>query len=198
MGGTDRPSVSALTVFDDGGGPALYAGGSFTTAGGISANRIAKWDGTSWSALGTGLGGWVRALTVFDDGGGPALYAGGDFTTAGGVDANYIAKWDGASWAPLSTGMGGTIGFPGVYALAVFDDDGGPALYAGGGFTTAGDNVSAYFAKWSCPRRRGDMNENAAIDLDDYFMFFDCFAGPGLTVSDPVCGPSDSQLERPY
>jgi len=36
-------SVEALTVFDDGGGPALYAGGQFTTAGGVAANNIAKW-----------------------------------------------------------------------------------------------------------------------------------------------------------
>jgi len=38
-------SVNALTVFDDGlgGGPALYAGGNFTTAGEVSANFIAKW-----------------------------------------------------------------------------------------------------------------------------------------------------------
>jgi hypothetical protein len=40
--------VYALTVFDDGNGPALYAGGDFTTAGGVAANRIAKWDGSSW------------------------------------------------------------------------------------------------------------------------------------------------------
>jgi hypothetical protein len=35
--------VNALTVFDDGSGPALVAGGQFTTAGGVPANRIAQW-----------------------------------------------------------------------------------------------------------------------------------------------------------
>ena len=30
-------------VFNDGSGPALYAGGSFTQAGGCFANRIARW-----------------------------------------------------------------------------------------------------------------------------------------------------------
>ena len=34
--------VKALTVFDDGSGPALYAGGWFTVAGGVSADHIAK------------------------------------------------------------------------------------------------------------------------------------------------------------
>lgn len=48
-------NVSALAVFDDGTGPALYAGGGFARAGGVSANYIAKWDGQSWSALGSGM-----------------------------------------------------------------------------------------------------------------------------------------------
>src|SRR5438477_245468 len=39
----------------------LYAGGKFTTAGGSAANYIAKWDGSSWSALGSGIGGSVSA-----------------------------------------------------------------------------------------------------------------------------------------
>ena len=30
-------------------------GASFTTAGGVSANRIAKWNGISWQAVGTGM-----------------------------------------------------------------------------------------------------------------------------------------------
>ena len=36
-------------------GTNLYAGGDFTTAGGVSANYIAKWDGSAWSALGSGM-----------------------------------------------------------------------------------------------------------------------------------------------
>ncbi|MBL9120460.1 MAG: Ig-like domain-containing protein [Phycisphaerae bacterium] len=149
--------VSALTIFDDGlgGGPALYAGGRFTTAGGVAANYIAKWNGTSWSSLGTGgangVNFWVNALTVFDDGsgGGPALYAAGYFTTAGGVAANAIAKWDGTSWSPLGTGStNGLNGF--VLSLAVLDDgsSGGPALYAGGDFAAAGGVTANRIAKW--------------------------------------------------
>src|SRR5262245_42638031 len=98
--------VRAFAEFDDGSGPALYVGGSFTSAGRVVANRIAKWDGERWSALGSGMNpGYanrtVSALAVFDDGSGPALFAGGQFTTAGGVAANHIAKWDGSSWAAL-------------------------------------------------------------------------------------------------
>lgn len=32
----------------------LYAGGWFITAGETLSNRIAKWDGSDWSALGSG------------------------------------------------------------------------------------------------------------------------------------------------
>ena len=80
-------------MYDDGGGPALYAGGFFTTAGGVSANRIARWDGSIWSALGSGMNQGVAALAVHDDGGGSALFAGGYF--AGAVDSGdgYLAKW---------------------------------------------------------------------------------------------------------
>ena len=38
-------------------GTNLYAGGGFTTAGGVPANYIAKWDGSAWSALGSGMDG---------------------------------------------------------------------------------------------------------------------------------------------
>jgi len=140
--------VRALTVFDDGSGPALYAAGGFNTAGGVRANRVVKWDGASWTPLGSGMNSSVDALTVFDDGMGPALYAGGAFSTAGGESANQIAKWDGASWSPLGSGMSGAS--PAVYALTVFDDGsgGGPALYAGGNFTAAGGVEANHIARW--------------------------------------------------
>jgi hypothetical protein len=85
--------LTALAVFDDGSGSALYAGGFFTTAGGVSANRIAKWNGTRWSPLGSGMNNSVSALTVFDGGTGPALYAGGALSTAGDRASFSIAAW---------------------------------------------------------------------------------------------------------
>ncbi len=101
-------SVVALTVFNDGTGPALYAGGRFITAGGVPANRIAKWNGSAWSALGSGMSccGTVLDLTVFDDGTGPALYAGGYFTTAGGAVSRFIAEWSSMRRGAVNAGFG--------------------------------------------------------------------------------------------
>ncbi len=137
--------VQALTVFDDGSGPALYVGGSFEIAGGTPASRIAKWDGTSWSALGSGVSSSVQALAVFDDGNGDALYVGGAFSTAGGVAAGKIAKWDGSTWAPVGTGFGT---FTTVNAFTIFDDGSGDALYVGGAFLVAGFVSANNIAKW--------------------------------------------------
>jgi hypothetical protein len=126
--------VSALAVS----GSTLFAGGYFTNAGGVAANSIAQWNGSSWSALGSGMGGddpIVSALAVS----GSTLFAGGQFTNAGGVAATNIAQWNGSSWSALGSGMNID-----VEALAVS----GGTLYAGGYFTTAGGSPANSIAKW--------------------------------------------------
>jgi hypothetical protein len=156
LGTGTNGQVYALAVYDDGSGPALYVGGIFTTAGGVAASRIARWDGVSWSALGAGINSSgagtpaVHTLTVYDDGSGPALHAGGTFTTAGGMAANGVAKWNGSGWSSLGVGVsGGEATFPAVYSLAVYDDGGGPALYAGGTFASAGSVAVNRIARWN-------------------------------------------------
>ncbi len=142
------PYVTAMAVFDDGSGPALYVAGSFDHAGSTLAYGTAKWDGTQWSAFGGTVTGYIHAMTVLDDGTGPALYAGGWFDSAAGVAAKNIAKWGGSVWSALGSGLWGGAGDPGVSALVAFDDGSGPALYAGGGFVTAGSIVANGIAKW--------------------------------------------------
>jgi hypothetical protein len=128
-----------VAVTDDSGN--LYIGGQFTFA-----NHLAKWNGSSWSPVGSGMNYVVTALAVS----GGTLYAGGEFWTAGGNAANYIAQWDGSSWSALGSGMGGgpyPYVYPYVYALAVS----GGTLYAGGAFTTAGGKASAFAAEALLP-----------------------------------------------
>jgi hypothetical protein len=98
----------------------------------VTANRIAAWNGATWSALGSGMDGEVKALIEFDDGSGPALYAGGLFTTAGGMPAGNIARWKGGAWAPVAGGLPGLF----VQALAIHDAGQGPRLYAAGSGST--------------------------------------------------------------
>ncbi|MGD1044155.1 MAG: SdrD B-like domain-containing protein [Bacteroidota bacterium] len=125
--------VTALAVI----GTDLYAGGWFTTAGGIPAENIAKWDGTNWSALGSGLpaAGAINALAAM----GNNLYATSYILTpALGGPGNLIAKWDGANWSPFSV--------MNDYVSSFLVD--GSDLYAGGQFTIAGTVPANHIAKW--------------------------------------------------
>ena len=89
-------------------GTDTYVGGTFTRAGPIAANYIARWNGSSWSALGAGVDFHVLALALQ----GNTLYVGGRFTNAGGNPAHYIAQWNTGSqtWSTLnSSGKEGVI-----------------------------------------------------------------------------------------
>jgi hypothetical protein len=133
FGGITR--VHALAV--NGGG--LVVGGLFDTAGGVAASNVARWNGTLWSGLGSGVNNEVFALLMS----GSDLYVGGMFSMAGGVNASRIARWDGAGWSPLGAGLGGS-GGAAVFSLAAM----GGTLYAGGSFTTAGGAGANYIARW--------------------------------------------------
>src|SRR2546425_1104494 len=85
-------------------GSDVYVGGYFRQAGGVAANNIAKWNGTSWSALGSGANNGVNGSVYAIAMSGTDLYVGGLFTQAGGVAANCIAKWNGNGWAALGSG----------------------------------------------------------------------------------------------
>lgn len=137
-------AVRSMMVYDDGMGPALYIGGQFTSINGVAATNIAKWNGTTWSAVGGGVNGTVFTMSVYDSGAGPELYAAGSFTQAGGAPASRIAKWNGTAWAALGSGMNGSA----VTAMHVFDDGGGSDLYIGGNFTTANGVPCFKIARW--------------------------------------------------
>ena len=89
---------------------------------------------------------------------------------------------NGLSWSALGSGMGLDPNFYSltVDALTVFDDGGGPALFAGGRFSTAGGRVSVALAKWS-----------SVVETND---FVDCLKGPDLDA--PMsCPCSDRDLD---
>lgn len=120
----------------------VYVGGDFTVAGGVSANRVARWNGEEWSALGGGIGeadALVRALAIDSIGN---VYVGGIFSRAGGAPANGIARWDGTRWSSMAGGVGGEN--PYVFALAVQRG----RLLVGGAFTLAGGAPAARLARY--------------------------------------------------
>jgi cysteine-rich repeat protein len=121
-------------------GTDIYIGGSFRTIGDVAANRIAKWDGSSWSGLGGGVDNIVFAIAIA----GSNVYAGGVFRHAGGVSTERVAKWDGSSWSALGLGVGTGGANENVSGIAVSGSD----VYVGGQFSEAGGATARHIAKW--------------------------------------------------
>jgi hypothetical protein len=123
-------------------GTDLFAGGSFTSAGGVANTAyIACWSttNTTWSAMGSGMSsGQVNALAIL----GTDLYAGGLFSVTGVANAFQIARWNttNSTWSALGSGISGM-----VYALTAVGTD----LYAAGDVTNAGGVSVNRIARWN-------------------------------------------------
>lgn len=83
--GAPAARVHALLVLPGGD---LLAGGSFDYAGGYPARGIARWNGSTWSAVDGGVDGTVLALAQRRDG---DVVAGGEFAAAGGFPSAHFA-----------------------------------------------------------------------------------------------------------
>jgi hypothetical protein len=143
-----NPNNSIWAIATDTGGIVSAAGGFTDSLTDTSGHfYVAKWDGSTWSQLGTGgstlnANGGISTLCVD-----PAhnVYAAGLFTNASGK--YYVAKWDGTTWAELGTGSNALNA--NSFIRTICSDNAGN-IYAGGQFTddvyaTSGNN---YVAKW--------------------------------------------------
>lgn len=138
--------IRAMTVFDDGSGPAIYVGGRFEHAGNEAVANIAKWDGTGWAAVGAGTDAYVRALETIDLGDGPALYAGGAFTKMDGKNAYLLARFDGKEWTAVGDGLQRSQDhYLGVSAIAGYRGE----LLVGGDFEKPRKGKGRKLAAWN-------------------------------------------------
>lgn len=123
----------------------VYVGGDFTTAynaagtgSPVTVNYVAKWDGSAWTALGSGFNDNVWTLELAPDG---TLYAAGEFTNA---SYQHIAKWNGSAWSAVGSAGAGT----GTVTTLKYNAHDG-RLYIGGVFANwngnaAGDGIVAW------------------------------------------------------
>jgi len=102
----------------------LCLGGDFTKAGTVSAANIATWNGTSYSAMGTGMtvnnGDGADVYGLLSNNG--DILAVGDFQKAGGTTVNFVAYWNG-SWSAMASGFNSD-----AHSLWIWNSD----LFAGG------------------------------------------------------------------
>jgi hypothetical protein len=137
VGGEDEYSaVDSMTVF----GGELIAAGHFVSADGVPAKNIARWDGTEWKPLGSGIDSsyvvYLDQLTVYND----ELIVGGLFESAGGINVSHIARWNGKRWLGLEDGLNNQ-----VFCLGVYNGE----LIAGGVFTMSGGTFVGNIARWN-------------------------------------------------
>src|SRR5688572_1740600 len=148
----------------------LYIAGNFTSVDTITTSQIAKWNGSTWSAVGTGINfgsspygidgslyTFVKSLEVYNG----ALFAAGWFSHCGTTPTLNIAKWDGTNWSGLGQGVN-------WHAYALIESD--TSLYVGGWFGAVnGNNIPANnVAKWNTtcsivPEQPGSINGNSTV-----------------------------------
>ncbi|SEM22191.1 Por secretion system C-terminal sorting domain-containing protein [Maribacter orientalis] len=138
----------------------LYVGGNFDMAGGVSAVRIARWNGTNWSALGSGTSGFVQAIESIGD----YLYIGGNFSIAGDKTVNRIARFNkiNESWERLGNGLSGNVN-------TITSNEN--YIYVGGSFSTASDDgnvdkIVNSLARWSADYGWEALGPNTNVGVD--------------------------------
>ncbi len=122
----------------------LFAFGDFNwidwPTGSASIGGIARWDGTSWSALGTGPGsGNARCAVVFNN----SLFVGGYFNPGSPfptpTDTPNLRVWNGTTWASAGLWNGPIDSLAARIGTALTNS----FLYAGGSFTAVNTTTTA-------------------------------------------------------
>jgi hypothetical protein len=142
-GGAVDSTVRSLAAH----GTDVYVGTDATDVAGIAtADHVAKWNGSTWGAVGSntaGSNGWFPTVTFINalTTSGSLLFAAGSFQNANGVaTADDIAYFDGGAWRPIgSNGAGNGPMVANLTALAVFRSK----VDVAGNFTSAGGDVRA-------------------------------------------------------
>jgi hypothetical protein len=123
----------------------IYVSGSFNLTGQSGRRSIAKWDGTTWTAIASDTYD-IYTMTLDSEG---QLVVTGDFVDLAGIaEADYVAKWNGSTWSALgSNGSGNGFLNEMGYSIAAGSNS---SIYVSGNFTdVAGIVGNNYIAKWN-------------------------------------------------
>lgn len=132
--------VDNLEVFDNG----LYATGFFNNLCGVITPYLARYDGTSFQPVGTGL---VREGHQLRSIGSDLFFVGYE----PGTDSNWVYRWDGTTFQPFGEGVYLTNASPGfsqtanLYALLDFNG----SLVACGEFDRVGARAISGIMQWN-------------------------------------------------
>jgi hypothetical protein len=114
--GSSASDVLALALLPNGD---VVAGGGFGSAGSVPARNLARWNGSSWSAFGTGCDAEVSAMTTLPNG---DLVIGGSFLTVDSQVSGFVAEITTtcqATATPFGSGCTGSAGQNTLAALTL-------------------------------------------------------------------------------
>lgn len=112
----------------------LIAGGYVDSVAGMPIKKVAKWNGSSWSAMGNDCP--INTINCFAIHNGE-LYAGGE---GSGLTKVCVAKWTGTNWVGLDIEANNTD----IWTLCSYNGK----LYAGGGFSSFNGVSAAGIVAW--------------------------------------------------
>lgn len=192
-----RLDGDAFTVIEDGfdsivwrfalapaGETGLVASGFFANIDGKPFDRIARWDGEEWHALGDGMNATVTAVEYGTTG----IYAATTFE--GDPSRAILAKWDGSAWTELvapGNGIADPIGGS-VHTFTTLLERGGKLLATGYVWPTNGER-NAFV--WDGERFTSIGGGIAAISVDAVAL-----AKDGLWFGGTIAeaGPADARV----
>ncbi len=145
----------------------ILFGGIFALPDEPEIQHLARWDGTEWHEIGSGVsstGGYarVRAIQTYQD----RIIVGGLFDLAESTPVSNLAMWDGTGWDNLGGGTNAQ-----VNTLDIF----GNKLMAGGWFTIAGGKPSISIAEYDLTIT--SVN-NPGITIPSEFHVFQNYPNP--------------------
>ncbi|HLP85347.1 MAG TPA: laminin B domain-containing protein [Phycisphaerales bacterium] len=192
VGGGFRPgngTATAAAVMPN--GDVIVTGG-FTqigdTPGGgplVNANLIARWDGTQWNAMGSGIQP-TSGFGVFDMAVTPAgeLIIVGAQQGAGGVASRFITKWTGTQWVAMNNGLNIDVNASLARCVAVSANG---TVYVGGRLQNMGDIV-----RWT-----GTQWESMGAGLGECFnIVIDPFDQQPIAITNFIPGVPSSQQSQ--
>lgn len=167
----------------------LFFVGDFSNGASIAeADRVIRWDGNEWSALGSdgagdgALQGSFIVSSVVDSSG--RLFVGGVLELNSEIETQGVAMWDGTSW----TGLGSFSGT--VWTLAL---DSSGNLLAAGDFNEVDGHATSSIVRWNgttwsslAPTPAGIVIWGIARDESDIYVVGDFENMGGLPAADVV------------
>lgn len=129
----------------------FYIAGNICTCYGDAGNGVIKWNGTSFSPVGTGVipnDATVWKLHVFDE----KLWAVGEFSGMGGQPASHVAYWDSVQWHNIPNATFDNT----INAITSLNND----LYLGGGFWTLNGDSVHHVVRYNTTTGIESINQN--------------------------------------